>query len=187
MNVRFCWRYEPSFFPLKDSPGRPSAHKCCFCPFASPPRQHWQCFRGGGGSSSAATSRSGFAVACRPPRSAREFRVPGGPFVAGPRSLHLRFGGWRFAPGGRRTKRHVTKRVLLCCAVKSIPHPLPPHTHTRTLCIPPAPPPPRSGKLSCTSQCWSRQTPHGLGGCASGCTWSTARATARLRDGRPPE
>ena len=23
--------------------------------------------------------------------------------------------------------------------------------------------------------------------CASGCTWSTARATARLRDGRPPE
>ena len=24
-------------------------------------------------------------------------------------------------------------------------------------------------------------------GCASGCPWSTARATARLRDGRPPE
>ena len=23
--------------------------------------------------------------------------------------------------------------------------------------------------------------------CASGCTWSTARATARLRDSRPPE
>ena len=37
-----------------------------------------------------------------------------------------------------------------------------------------------------TSQCWSRQTPAWTSlECASGCTWPTARATARLRDGRP--
>ena len=36
-----------------------------------------------------------------------------------------------------------------------------------------------------TSQCWSLQTPPMDSECASGYTWSTARATARLQDSRP--
>ena len=46
-----------------------------------------------------------------------------------------------------------------------------------------APPPPPTR----TSQCWSWQTPRMDSECACGCPRSTARATARLWDGRPPE
>ena len=52
---------------------------------------------------------------------------------------------------------------------------------------------PLSGKLSCRCTPQRAQVSAGVGKpsmdseCASGCTWSTARATARLRDSRPPE
>ena len=45
-------------------------------------------------------------------------------------------------------------------------------------CVAPPPPPPH------TSRCWSRQTPCTDLGCACGCPWSTARATAPS-PGRP--
>ena len=59
-------------------------------------------------------------------------------------------------------------------------HPLPSH-----------PPPPLSGKLSCRCTPQRAQVSAGVSKasmdseCASGCTWSTARAPARLRDSRP--
>ena len=52
-------------------------------------------------------------------------------------------------------------------------------------------PPPPSGKLSCSCTPQRAQVSAGVGKprmdseCASGCTWSTARETARLRDSRP--
>ena len=59
----------------------------------------------------------------------------------------------------------------------------------KKVCVPkigPLPPPPPLN-VSPTPNLMHPPPPRTDSECASGCTWSTARATARLRDGRPSE